>query len=375
MASIQLDQVCKYYQQTKIVNQLTLFIEDGEFLVLVGPSGCGKTTSLRMIAGLETITSGTITIGARVINDVAPKDRNIAMVFQSYALYPHLSVAENMAFGLRLRRLPRAEIQYRVSSVAKQLSIDHLLARYPKDLSGGQRQRVALGRAMVRQPVAFLMDEPLSNLDPGLRLQARTEIYRLHQQLGTTFIYVTHDQAEAMTLGTRIAVLREGHLQQVDPPVVIYNAPRNLFVANFMGNLAMNCFKAEVTYIENELHAQTSGFCLPLGKDNYQNDDKLPAGKSVILGIRPEHVYPLQFLSAELDLTPIRAQVTRTENLGYEVILYLQTLPAESPNEPFIARVDPRTCFKAGEVIQIGVDSQQAHLFDPETELRIPKTL
>src|SRR5512141_2653039 len=255
MASVTFDHVFKRYGDVTAVNDLNIHVEDKEFLVFVGPSGCGKTTSLRLLAGLEEITEGNILIGDRVVNDVPPKDRDIAMVFQSYALYPHMSVYDNMAFGLKLRRVPKAEIDRRVKEAAKMLSIGHLLDRKPKQLSGGQRQRVAVGRAIVRNPAVFLMDEPLSNLDAKLRVSARAEISKLHMQLGTTFIYVTHDQIEAMTMGTRIAVMKDGLLQQVDTPQNLYDRPDNVFVAGFIGSPSMNFFEAQLKLSDGKVIA------------------------------------------------------------------------------------------------------------------------
>src|SRR5262245_25347399 len=267
MASIKYDHVWKRFGEVTVLKDLNIDIGDQEFLVLVGPSGCGKTTALRCLAGLEEITDGNIMIGDRVVNDVPPKDRDIAMVFQSYALYPHMSVYDNMAFGLKLRKTPKAEIDKRVKEAAEMLSIGHLLDRKPKALSGGQRQRVALGRAIVRNPAVFLMDEPLSNLDAKLRVQTRSEISKLHQRLKTTFIYVTHDQTEAMTMGTRIAVMKDGILQQLDSPQVLYDRPSNMFVAGFIGSPAMNFFEAKLDRSDGGARVDFGPFHLPLPKE------------------------------------------------------------------------------------------------------------
>src|SRR5574341_421211 len=297
MAGVKYDHVTKKFSDVTAVNDLTLDVKDKEFLVLVGPSGCGKTTALRLLAGLEEVTNGNIMIGDRVVNDVPPKDRDIAMVFQSYALYPHMSVYDNMAFGLRLRKTPKTEIDRRVKEAAEILGIGELLTRKPKQLSGGQRQRVALGRAIVREPAVFLFDEPLSNLDAKLRVQTRAEISKLHQRLETTFIYVTHDQVEAMTMGTRIAVMRDGVLQQLDTPQQLYDYPANTFVAGFIGSPAMNFFDSTVTgSFEGEpggdrgnLYLDTGSFRLPVPA-NKRDRLKAYVGRTVILGIRPEDI-------------------------------------------------------------------------------------
>src|SRR5512138_528170 len=287
MAGVVYDHVTKQFGEVKAVNDLSLDIKDKEFLVLVGPSGCGKTTALRLLAGLEEISAGSIFIGDRVVNDVAPKDRDIAMVFQSYALYPHMSVYDNMAFGLRLRKTPKAQIDKRVKEAAGLLGIGELLQRKPKQLSGGQRQRVALGRAIVREPAVFLMDEPLSNLDAKLRVATRAELIKLHQRLQTTVIYVTHDQVEAMTMGSRIAVLRDGILQQLDTPQNLYDHPSNTFVAGFIGSPAMNFFEATVTGGRDDLKLDTGSFRIPVPADRRE---KLAnhIGKPVLMGMRPE---------------------------------------------------------------------------------------
>src|SRR5450756_2504609 len=289
MATVTFEHVTKKFGDVIAVDDFNLEINDGEFMVFVGPSGCGKTTSLRMIAGLEDITEGVVKIADRVVNDVPPKDRDIAMVFQSYALYPHMSVYDNMAFGLRLRKTPKADIDRRVHEAATILGIENLFHRKPKELSGGQRQRVALGRAIVREPKVFLMDEPLSNLDAKLRVQTRAELIKLHQRLQTTIIYVTHDQVEAMTMGTRIAVMKDGLLQQLDTPRNIYARPTNMFVAGFIGSPAMNFFDAAVTSSDGEAHLRGDGFGLSLSGERAR---VLSAynGKQVVMGIRPEHL-------------------------------------------------------------------------------------
>src|SRR5512135_138062 len=290
MAGVRYDHVTKQFGEVKAVNDLNLDVKDKEFLVLVGPSGCGKTTALRLLAGLEDISSGTISIGEKVVNDVAPKDRDIAMVFQSYALYPHMSVYDNMAFGLRLRKMKRADIDRRVKQAAQILGSGHLLDRKPKQLSGGQRQRVAVGRAIVREPKVFLFDEPLSNLDAKLRVQTRAEISKLHQRLGTTFIYVTHDQTEAMTMATRIAVMKDGILQQVDTPQNLYDHPGNVFVAGFIGSPSMNFFDS--TLVEQDGKLFVDGGTFKLQVPDTKRSTYLPAkGKKVIFGIRPEDVH------------------------------------------------------------------------------------
>src|SRR5437773_10144636 len=287
MATVTFDHVSKRYGDVVAVNDLNLEIRDGEFMVLVGPSGCGKTTSLRMIAGLEEISDGTLRIGDRVVNDVAPKDRDIAMVFQSYALYPHMSVRDNLAFGLKLRKVPKAEIDRRVNQTAETIQLQKLLNRKPKELSGGQRQRVALGRAIVREPAVFLMDEPLSNLDAKLRVQTRAEIARLHQRMGTTFVYVTHDQVEAMTMGTRIAVMSEGILQQVGPPQELYDHPVNRFVAGFIGSPAMNFVEATVSGSGESATLETAGLKVPV-PGHLREAIGPTVGHKVIVGFRPD---------------------------------------------------------------------------------------
>src|SRR5690349_7767013 len=324
MASIKFDHVWKRFGEVSVLKDLDIDINDQEFLVLVGPSGCGKTTALRCLAGLEEITDGTIYIGDRVVNDVPPKDRDIAMVFQSYALYPHMSVYDNMAFGLKLRKTPKAEIDKRVKEAAGMLGIGHLLDRKPKALSGGQRQRVALGRAIVRNPAVFLMDEPLSNLDAKLRVQTRSEISKLHQRLKTTFIYVTHDQVEAMTMGTRIAVMKDGIVQQLDSPQVLYDSPANMFVAGFIGSPAMNFFEAKLDRGNNGAVIDLGTFQLPVPRTM---SDKLGGhiGKPVYFGIRPEDLHDAHYVSRGVDESAkFIANVTVTEPLGSEVYAFIE---------------------------------------------------
>jgi multiple sugar transport system ATP-binding protein len=362
MSSITYDHVWKRFGDVVAVQNLDIEIEDKEFLVFVGPSGCGKSTSLRLLAGLEEISEGNIYIGDRLVNDVPPKDRDIAMVFQSYALYPHMSVYDNMAFGLKLRKVPKTEINNRVREAADILGIANLLDRKPKQLSGGQRQRVAVGRAIVRNPAVFCMDEPLSNLDAKLRVQARAEISKLHQRLETTFIYVTHDQTEAMTMGTRIAVLRDGILQQVDTPQRLYDLPNNVFVAGFIGSPAMNFFDATLTSTDGKLFVDTGTFRVKLPEDQkeiYQHK----AGEEVIFGIRPEDIHDAGFTPPGVAGETVQGQVDVTELMGNEVIVYLLT-----GDNQFQARVDPRTDFKVGNKVQVTFNMENIHVFDRQTE-------
>src|SRR5512136_1819045 len=308
MASVKYDHVYKRYGEVVAVNDLCIDIADKEFLVFVGPSGCGKTTSLRLLAGLEEISDGNIYIGDRLVNDVAPKDRDIAMVFQSYALYPHMTVYENMAFGLKLRKTPKAEIDRRVKEAAGILGIDKLLDRKPKQLSGGQRQRVAVGRAIVREPKVFLFDEPLSNLDAKLRVETRSEISKLHQRLGTTFIYVTHDQTEAMTMGTRIAVMKDGLLQQIDTPQALYDRPGNIFVAGFIGSPAMNFFDVKLKSGDGKLFIDGGSFNLEVPPDRVKPLQSY-VGKDLVLGIRPEDIFTAQYAAPGIAPAPMAADV------------------------------------------------------------------
>ncbi|MBI3538182.1 MAG: ABC transporter ATP-binding protein [Chloroflexi bacterium] len=365
MANVTYDHVTKKFGEVTAVNDLNLDIKDKEFLVLVGPSGCGKTTALRLLAGLEDATDGAIKIGDRVVNDVPPKDRDIAMVFQSYALYPHMSVYDNMAFGLKLRKTPKPEIDRRVKQAADILGIGELLDRKPKQLSGGQRQRVALGRAIVREPKVFLMDEPLSNLDAKLRVQTRAEISKMHQRLQTTFIYVTHDQVEAMTMGSRIAVMRDGILQQLDTPQHLYDFPANTFVAGFIGSPAMNFFDATVVGSREEMKLETTGFKLPVAKDRR---DKLAAylGKNVVLGVRPEDIHDRALAPTGISSAPVQATVDVLEPMGSEIFLYLL-----SGKQNYIARVDPRSQARPGASLEVMVNLDRVHLFDKQTERAI----
>ena len=368
MADLQLKHICKTYSGGVVaVDDFCLDIEDKEFIVLVGPSGCGKSTTLRMIAGLEEITDGELYIGGRLVNDVAPKDRDIAMVFQNYALYPHMTVFDNMAFALKLRKTPKAEINERVHEAAKILDIEHLLDRKPKALSGGQRQRVALGRAIVRNPKVFLMDEPLSNLDAKLRVAMRTEINKLHKKLETTFIYVTHDQTEAMTMGTRIVVMKDGVVQQVDSPMNLYNKPCNMFVAGFIGSPQMN-------FVDAVLNKKDDGVYLEFGEESV----KLPEGKAsnpalkeyfgktVVLGIRPEDFHDEESFIASAENAVVSAYVDVTEMMGAEYYLYLKIA-----GKMFTARVNQRTTAKMGDTIKIALDTNKIHIFDKETEKTI----
>ncbi|MEO0801748.1 MAG: sn-glycerol-3-phosphate ABC transporter ATP-binding protein UgpC [Cyanobacteria bacterium J06642_2] len=363
MASVVFDRVSKQYGDVFAVKDLSLAIADREFLVLVGPSGCGKTTSLRMLAGLESATQGEIRIGDRYVNDLPAKDRDIAMVFQSYALYPHMSVYENMAFGLQLRGMPKSEIQQRVQAAATQLGIEALLHRKPKALSGGQRQRVAVGRAIVRNPAVFLMDEPLSNLDAKLRVQARAELSKLHRDLNATFVYVTHDQVEAMTMGTRIAVLNGGMLQQVDTPQNLYSHPKNVFVAGFIGSPAMNFFEGTLRRDGETLSASTSSFELPISIRRSRPCQGY-VNSAVIIGIRPENIYDPKCIPPGIRTIPIEATVTVIEQMGSEIVAYLVT----PDGVDFVARVDRRSAIQVGQTIRLAMDSEQFHFFDRQTE-------
>lgn len=366
MASVAYDHVTKSYGNVVAVNDLSLEIQDKEFLVLVGPSGCGKSTSLRLLAGLEQVTDGSIYIGDRLVNEVPAKDRNIAMVFQSYALYPHMSVYDNMAFALQLRKLKKGEIKKRVHSAAEALGLAELLDRKPKQLSGGQRQRVALGRAIVREPAVFLMDEPLSNLDAKLRVEARATLSRLHLSLGTTFVYVTHDQVEAMTMGSRIAVQKDGVLQQVDAPQTLYDRPDNMFVAGFIGSPAMNFFRARLVGTQEEIHIQTDSFQAKVP------EKKLPVlarhlGADVIFGIRPEDIHDSRFAPVDVSTAPLVARVDVVEPMGSEKYLYLVI-----DGSDFIARVDPRSDPSVGDEVAIVLNMDNMHLFDARTEQALP---
>ncbi len=364
MASIKFDHVYKRFGEVTVLRDLNLDIDDQEFLVLVGPSGCGKSTALRCLAGLEEISDGNIYIGDRVVNDVAPKDRDIAMVFQSYALYPHMSVYDNMAFGLKLRRMAKHDIERRVKEAAEMLGIAHLLDRKPKALSGGQRQRVALGRAIVRDPAVFLMDEPLSNLDAKLRVQTRAEISKLHQRLKTTFIYVTHDQTEAMTMGTRIAVMRDGLLQQIDPPKQLYDYPANMFVAGFIGSPSMNFFEARLDRANGGLVVDLGGtFRLPVPATKADTlGDHI--GKNIFFGIRPEDIHDAHYIPRGVsEEARIIANANVVEVMGSEVYAYI-----ERDSKEFIGRFDPRSMVQTGEKIEVVIDMNKMHIFDRQTE-------
>jgi multiple sugar transport system ATP-binding protein len=365
MASVTYNKVFKRFGEVTAVNDLNLQIADKEFLVLVGPSGCGKTTALRLLAGLEEISEGQILIGDRIVNDVAPKDRDIAMVFQSYALYPHMTVYDNMAFGLKLRKTPKEEIKKRVTQAAETLGIQTLLDRKPRQLSGGQRQRVAVGRAIVREPKVFLFDEPLSNLDAKLRVETRANLSKLHQQLQTTFIYVTHDQIEAMTMASRIAVINKGLLQQVDTPQMLYDHPDNLFVAGFIGSPAMNFFKARLVQGDGKLFVDGDSFKVEVPESRKEGYSKY-VNKQVIMGVRPEDIQDPNYLPPGIIPQPVEGKVDVTELMGNEIQLYLTT-----GEHSFVARVDPRTKASMGQQIQVVFNMGNMHLFDPETEQAI----
>ena len=368
MAGLELKHIYKRYPGgVTAVGDFCLTIEDKEFIVLVGPSGCGKSTTLRMIAGLEEISEGELLIDGKVVNDVAPKDRDIAMVFQNYALYPHMTVFDNMAFGLKLRKTPKDEIKKRVVEAAKVLDIEHLLERKPKALSGGQRQRVALGRAIVREPKVFLMDEPLSNLDAKLRVAMRTEINKLHKKLQTTFIYVTHDQTEAMTMGSRIVVMKDGIIQQVDSPINLYNKPCNMFVGGFIGSPQMNFINANLTQRADGLYLEFGEELvkLPEGKAS-KPELKEYIGKEVVLGIRPEDIHDDEAMLAAQPTSVVNAFVDVTELLGAETYLYLTVAGL-----PITARVNQRSTAKINDTIKVVFDANKIHLFDKDTELVI----
>ena len=364
MASLSLKNVCKVYPNGFVaVKDFNLEIADQEFIIFVGPSGCGKSTTLRMIAGLEEISSGELWIGDKMVNDVEPKDRDIAMVFQNYALYPHMTVYDNMAFGLKLRKVPKDEIDKMVKEAAKILDLTQLLDRKPKALSGGQRQRVAMGRAIVRNPKVFLMDEPLSNLDAKLRVQMRIEIAKLHQRLGTTIIYVTHDQTEAMTLGTRIVVMKDGVIQQVDTPQNLYEKPQNLFVAGFMGSPQMNFLDAVVRINGTAVTLEVAGQSIPLPPAKAKKlIDGGYNGKTVVMGIRPEDVYDSEMF-IETAKCVFSSTIKVYELLGAEVFLYF-----DLGEFPMTARVDPRSNARPGDTVRFAFDVEKIHVFDKETE-------
>ena len=374
MASLSLRHIYKIYDgNVTAVKDFNLEIEDKEFIIFVGPSGCGKSTTLRMIAGLEDISKGELYIGDKLVNDVTPKDRDIAMVFQNYALYPHMTVYDNMAFGLKLRKMPKDEIRRRVEEAARILGIEQFLERKPKALSGGQRQRVALGRAIVRDPKVFLLDEPLSNLDAKLRAQMRTEISKLYQRLGTTFIYVTHDQTEAMTMGTRIVVMKDGIVQQVDTPQHLYDLPCNMFVAGFIGSPQMNFVNASIGKKGSNYTLNFDKYEVPVPADKVRGDklhpedskgDALAAyvGKEVIFGIRPEHVHD-EAEELSKAIMQFDANVDVTELMGAEIYLYVNIA-----GQPITARVDPTSTSKVGDKIKVCFSLDKLHIFDKETE-------
>ncbi len=387
MASVQLNGIYKVYpSNVTAVTDFNLDIEDKEFIVFVGPSGCGKSTTLRMIAGLEEISAGELYIDGNLMNDVAPKNRDIAMVFQSYALYPHMTVYENMAFGLKLRKMPKAEIDARVKEAARILGIEMFLNRKPKALSGGQRQRVALGRAIVREPKVFLLDEPLSNLDAKLRSQMRTEITKLHNRLATTFIYVTHDQVEAMTMGTRIVVMKDGFMQQVDTPINLYDYPINQFVAGFIGTPQMNFFPGKLTgtpskvFVEfgmDKVELPKEKIDLIVGLDKYLNTDR-----PIVFGVRPEDIHDEAMWLKNVKCPQIEISVDVVEALGSETIVYGKTrredyqgeegeMSLEEDKSNVTAKVDSRSTTKAGDKIKVAIDIIHCHLFDAENELTI----
>jgi multiple sugar transport system ATP-binding protein len=400
MAEIVLDDLTKVYPDgTRAVSSIDLDIGDGEFMVFVGPSGCGKTTALRMVAGLEDISSGTVRIGERVVNDVPSKDRDVAMVFQNYALYPHMSVYDNMGFGLKLQKKPKKEIDRRVRNAAKVLGLEELLDKKPRNLSGGQRQRVAMGRAIVREPQGFLMDEPLSNLDAKLRVQMRAEIAKLQRDLGVTTIYVTHDQVEAMTMGDRVAVIRKGLLQQVDSPQTLYERPVNLFVGGFIGSPAMNMVEASLSKEDGKLFARFGEDRLEVDQEVLENRPGLRRyeGKNVVLGLRPEDMEDAALVSDAPQNRRLTASVDLREALGSEILVHfvvdapmvltedtkelavdvgteaLEDLEerAKEAKSAFVAQLNPRTRANEGESLELVVDTKRLHFFDPENGLGI----
>ena len=370
MAGLVLKNIYKKYPGGVVaVSDVNLEIRDKEFIVLVGPSGCGKSTTLRMIAGLEEISEGELYIGDKLVNDIAPKDRDIAMVFQNYALYPHMTVFDNMAFGLKLRKVPKPEIERKVNEAAKILDLTHLLDRKPKAMSGGQRQRVALGRAIVRSPKVFLLDEPLSNLDAKLRAQMRTEIAKIHKKLGTTFIYVTHDQTEAMTMGDRIVCMKDGFVQQIDTPQNLYENPINKFVAGFLGSPQMNFIDATLKeeygqYIVEFGKNTKYQIIVPESKVNENLNDYV--GKEITLGVRPESIHDEEMYLSNASTGVIDANVEITEMMGAETYLYLLC-----EGIPLTARVSPRSTAKSGDDIKVAIDPNRIHIFDKETEKTI----
>lgn len=371
MANVTLRHIYKVYAGgVTAVNDFNLAIKDKEFIVLVGPSGCGKSTTLRMIAGLEEITEGELYIGDKLMNDVAPKNRDIAMVFQNYALYPHMTVYDNMAFGLKLRKVHKTDIDKKVKEAAKILGIEEYLQRKPKALSGGQKQRVALGRAIVREPQVFLMDEPLSNLDAKLRVQMRTEITKLHNRLATTFIYVTHDQTEAMTMGTRIVVMKDGFIQQVDSPQNLYDYPCNKFVAGFIGSPAMNFIDCTLVEENGNVFARfgENKILIPEGRIA-KLTDKSYIGREVTLGIRPDDIHDEEVFIQNYPQATVSAYVELIEKLGFETLLYLTISGKEDEN--IVARVNPRSTVMMNDTVKMVFDPNRIHLFDKKTEISI----
>jgi multiple sugar transport system ATP-binding protein len=366
MASVTLQELSKRFDKVTAVNQINLEIPDKEFVVFVGPSGCGKTTTLRMIAGLEETSDGTILIGERVVNDVPPKDRNIAMVFQNYALYPHMDVYKNMAFGLKLRRTPKPEIDRRVREASRILGIEELLDRKPRQLSGGQRQRVAVGRAIVRQPEVFLFDEPLSNLDAKLRVQMRSELIKLHYQLEATMIYVTHDQVEAMTMGDRIVIMNNGEIQQVGAPMEVYDQPINMFVAGFIGSPAMNFFQGKLTAQNSDLFVDLGKFTVKLPKSQINRFGN-HVNQRVVFGIRPENISDREE-AGEHQQERVPAKVNVVEPLGSEVIVELS-----AGDHTFVGRLDPTTTARPMHEMAVYFDMGRFHLFDAETGVNLTR--
>ena len=370
MAGLSLKHIYKKYPGgVTAVSDFNLEIKDKEFLIFVGPSGCGKSTTLRMIAGLEEISEGELFIGDTLVNDVAPKDRDIAMVFQNYALYPHMTVFENMAFGLKLRKVPKEEIKRRVEEAARILDINHLLERKPKALSGGQKQRVALGRAIVRNPKVFLLDEPLSNLDAKLRASMRTELTKIHKKVGTTFIYVTHDQTEAMTMASRIVVMKDGLIQQVDTPQNLYDYPVNTFVAGFIGTPQMNFINAKLTQKDNDLFVNFGANSLKLPADKANNPAlKEYINHEVVLGLRPECIHDEPMYLSSMPENVIDVDIDVTELMGSEIFLYLRYKGQDEDTNNLIARVSPRSTSRAGDTVKVAIDTSRLHIFDIDTE-------
>ena len=370
MAAIEFQGVTKIYPDgTRAVESLDLVIDEGEFMVFVGPSGCGKTTALRMVAGLEEISDGTVLIDGRVVNDVSSKERDVAMVFQNYALYPHMTVAQNLAFGLKLRKVGKAERRRRILAAAATLGLENHLERKPSALSGGQRQRVAMGRAIVREPRAFLMDEPLSNLDAQLRVQMRAEIQKLQRAAGVTTIYVTHDQTEAMTMGDRIAVMRDGTLQQVDSPEQVYRWPANRFVAGFIGSPAMNMVTGRLTSANGRLSVGFGELSLAVANEVVAERPALQAyeGRDVVVGIRPEDIEDEAFAAGAGDESTIVSLCRLREALGSEVLVHFPVAAGDEGELVFVARIHPETAAREGERLRLVVDTRRLHFFDPES--------